>query len=193
MILYIHGFGSSGLSTKAEIFRDYYRGKENFIAPSLSYVPDLAIATLEEIVITLCQQGPLYLIGSSLGGFYAMYLSQKYNLPAVLINPAANPISLSERLEGIVQSHYDGSTFQWQSNHTSSLKKIQSRFESTFNNCLAFIKKGDEVLSYEKVVPHLNGAEIILEDGGDHAFEDILDHREKIAIFFKTCRARKEK
>jgi len=47
MIIYIHGYGSHGLGSKAEKFRQYC--KENniaYIAPSLSYIPDLAIQTL---------------------------------------------------------------------------------------------------------------------------------------------------
>lgn len=31
------------------------------------------------------------LVGSSLGGFYSIYLSEKYNLKAVLINPSVEP------------------------------------------------------------------------------------------------------
>jgi len=49
MIIYIHGFGSHGLGGKASAFRAYFEGKEEeFIAPSLSYVPQLAMQTLEE-------------------------------------------------------------------------------------------------------------------------------------------------
>ncbi len=51
MIIYIHGFGGSGLGNKASLFREYFkeRGVE-YIAPSLSYIPDLAISTLEELI-----------------------------------------------------------------------------------------------------------------------------------------------
>ena len=49
MIIYIHGFGGSGEGSKAKAFREYYK-KEGFIAPSLSYVPQLAIKTLEELI-----------------------------------------------------------------------------------------------------------------------------------------------
>jgi predicted esterase YcpF (UPF0227 family) len=31
------------------------------------------------------------LVGSSLGGFYSLYLSNKYNLKAILINPSITP------------------------------------------------------------------------------------------------------
>ena len=45
MIIYIHGFGSSGEGHKAKQFREYFKD-DGFIAPSLSYIPDLAIKTL---------------------------------------------------------------------------------------------------------------------------------------------------
>lgn len=86
MILYIHGFGSSGEGGKAKIFREHFRKRGvPFMAPSLSYVPELAIKTLEEI-IEMCED--ITLIGSSLGGYYAIYLAEKYGLKTVLINPA---------------------------------------------------------------------------------------------------------
>jgi hypothetical protein len=45
----IHGFGGC---TKATLLREYFKGKKEnkkFISPSLSYVPKLAIETLEEL------------------------------------------------------------------------------------------------------------------------------------------------
>ncbi len=51
MTIYIHGFGSSGQGGKAKLFRQYYHSiSEPCIAPSLSYVPELAISTLEELI-----------------------------------------------------------------------------------------------------------------------------------------------
>ena len=48
MIIYIHGFGSSGHGGKATLFKDQF--KEEIILPSLSYVPSLAIHTLEQLI-----------------------------------------------------------------------------------------------------------------------------------------------
>ncbi len=43
MIIYIHGFGGSGEGAKDKVFREYFKIiEESFIAPSLSYVPELA-------------------------------------------------------------------------------------------------------------------------------------------------------
>ena len=78
MILFIHGFSSHGYGGKAKMLRSYFSDKEeDFIAPSLSYVPELAIQTLEEL-ISVCND--VKLIGSSLGGYYAMYLAEKYSI-----------------------------------------------------------------------------------------------------------------
>ena len=86
MIIYIHGFGSSGQGGKANLFRDYFKSRgQSFIAPSLSYVPELAMSTLEELINSYDE---VELIGSSLGGYYSIYLAEKYGLKAVLVNPA---------------------------------------------------------------------------------------------------------
>ena len=89
MIIYIHGFGSSGEATKAQIFRKFCEEKQiRYIAPSLSTIPDLAIKTLSELIESYQENEKVYLVGASLGGYYSMYLSDKYDLPTVLINPA---------------------------------------------------------------------------------------------------------
>jgi len=88
MTIIIHGFGSAGRGGKAMLFRDYFKSiGEPCIAPSLSYVPELAIDTLEQLIESYDE---VTLVGSSLGGFYAIYLAEKYGLKAVLINPAVD-------------------------------------------------------------------------------------------------------
>lgn len=185
MILYIHGFGSNGKGLKAQLFREHYDGTSTYLAPSLSYIPDLAIATLEEIIETFVPAEPVCLIGSSLGGFYSMYLSQKYGLPAVLINPAADPVALSKSLEGDAPSYYDESSFRWLPVHTEALQKIRETLPKEYTRTLAFIKKGDEVVPYAEAIANLNGVDIVLEEGGDHSFADISRFFEEIDIFFK--------
>ena len=46
------------------------------------------------------------LIGSSLGGFYATFLSEEYDLPAVLINPAVRPFRFLETIIGEHRNYY---------------------------------------------------------------------------------------
>ncbi len=72
MILYnIHGFRSTENSAKAVQLKTYY-GEKIHIA-KFSYVPVQAIRTLEQII----EEYEIHaLMASSLGGFYATYLSE---------------------------------------------------------------------------------------------------------------------
>ncbi len=124
MIIYIHGFGSSGQGTKAKQFREYFASiGEPFIAPSLSYVPELAISTLEELINTY---DDVTFMGSSLGGYYGIYLSQKYDVRCVLINPSTQPTetlrAISEE-EGTAKNYYDESRFAWLESHLRMLER----------------------------------------------------------------------
>ena len=129
MIIYIHGFASSGFGSKPQKFKEYF--EEEIITISLPTIPNLAIDTLEQIIeFSLNKEEPVYLVGSSLGGFYALYLANKYDLKAVLINPAVNPWGTLDRYEGVdfVTNYYDNSRFEFTKNHIKSLKNYEVDF-----------------------------------------------------------------
>ena len=170
MILYIHGFGSHGLGSKANAFRNYFKDKgEAFIAPSLSYIPDLAIQTLEELIESY---GEVKLIGSSLGGFYTLYLAQKYGLKAVLINPSIYPYITLKKVLGETPSFYDESYFAWMESHLEMLKKYETDLVVQ-EDIMLLLQKGDETLDYKEVVIKLPNAKQIVEEGGSHSFDGI--------------------
>ena len=181
MIIYIHGFASNGDGKKAKLFRTYFKQKnKKFIAPSLSYIPDLAIQTLQEL-IELCDD-EVFLIGSSLGGFYSMYLAKKYNLKAVLINPAIHSDKTLKKVYGFKQNFYDNSKFEWLPSHVDMLQKyIVDNTQNT--NLMLLLQKGDEVLDYKEAQTKLKKARLILEDGGNHSFVAIERHLKKIEEF----------
>ncbi len=179
MILYIHGFGSSGKGEKAELFRNYFHSLGvPFIAPSLSYVPELAIHTLEEIIAVATE--PVFLIGSSLGGNYSLYLSQKYNLKAVLINPAIAPRKALRNIPK-AKNYYDGTLFEWLDSHIEMLEQFDTNHEG--ENTLLLLQKADDILDYNEALTKLTKAELILEEGGSHSFDDIQRHFERIKNF----------
>ena len=181
MIIYIHGFASSGEGHKAKLFRKYYKNKnEKFMAPSLSYIPELAIQTLEEIIENT--QEKISLMGSSLGGYYATYLAQKYNLKAVLINPSTYPYITLQKTLGFMQSFYDGSSFQWKKSHLEMLKKYEVQ-EPKQENFMLLLQKGDETLDYTEAANKFAKATLIIEEGGSHSFDNIERYFEKTEEF----------
>ena len=182
MIIYIHGFGSSGQGHKAKQFREYFK-EDGFIAPTLSYIPHLAIETLEELIESYTCD--VELIGSSLGGFYALYLAKKHKLKVVLINPSIYPYLTLKKVLGNALSFYDESSFTWMQTHIEMLKKYEVD-ASNQEECIVFLQKGDETLDYKEAVKKLPMAEKIIEDGGSHSFDSIERYFEKIKNFFKT-------
>ena len=181
-VLYIHGFGSSGLGSKATVFREYFENLGiKYIAPSLSYIPDLAILTLEDIIKN-CDN--VKLIGSSLGGFYSIYLADKYNLKATLINPAINPDITLTRAIPKALNYYDLSYFDWSESYINMLKKykVAPKIEDRY---MLMLQKGDETLDYEEALNFLPKANTVLEDGGNHSFANIEKHLDNIKEFLK--------
>lgn len=183
MTIYIHGFGSSGQGGKASLFRKYYSSiNESFIAPSLSYIPDLAITTLEELIKSYRD---VKLIGSSLGGYYAIYLAEKYNLKATLINPAiasSNTLKRAINLKGTAINYYDNSSFTWQDSYIEMLKKLEIQNPNQ-KNLFLLLQKGDDVLDYKEALNKLPKAKLILEENGTHSFEGIERYFEEIRRF----------
>lgn len=185
MIIYIHGFGSSGEASKAKALRYYCHQKGlRFIAPSLPSIPDLAIKTLSELIESYQQNEEVYLIGSSLGGYYALYLSDKYDLKAALINPAVDASETLKRALGNAIHYYDNSTYEWNESHLDMLINYEIE-EPNSENILLLLQKGDEVLDYEEAIDALPDVKTILEEGGNHSFEGIERYFETIITFFQ--------
>jgi len=184
MIIYIHGFGGSGQGSKAKLFREYFKSiEENFIAPSLSYVPELAIATLQELIESY--RGEVYLIGSSLGGFYATYLSQMKEVKkVVLLNPAVYPYKTLTRALGEAPNFYDGSFYSWKQEHIEMLKNYKTDEDLALAKFMLMVQKGDELLDYKEALQKYKGAKQIVQEGGNHGFEGIESHVETIREFF---------
>jgi len=176
-LLYIHGFASSGHSKKAQVLRRHF---DDVYAPSLSHIPPLAMETLEEFIRAL-PEAPL-LIGSSLGGYYALYLSRRHELPAVLINPV---VQLSEPLEqvlGMNRHYYDGSQFEFTAMHLESLRQYACPNART-DKLLLMVQLGDELINHHTTVGFLPGARLDVEEGGNHAYEHFESKMELIRRF----------
>ncbi|GAA6172184.1 esterase [Colwellia sp. KU-HH00111] len=184
-ILFIHGFNSSPLSHKAELTRQYfqqYYPSINFICPQLATSPKAAILQLESIIEDATplgtHDGPKatqwLLIGSSLGGYFASYLANTYQLAVVLINPAIKPYELLEDYIGEQKNPYTGITYQVTTEHMHDLKMIEQSApnidEQQKNNYLVMVQTGDEVLDYQQAVEKYQHCRLIIEQGGDHSF-----------------------
>ncbi|MEA3353320.1 MAG: YqiA/YcfP family alpha/beta fold hydrolase [Campylobacterota bacterium] len=180
--IYIHGFGGSGQGQKATAFRKYYKSKNKaFFAPSLSHIPDLAVTTLEEFIESY--KGRVNLIGSSLGGYYALYLAVKYDLKAVVLNPAVDPVDTVSLILHNNPKYYEGYNFILKDEHIKMLHKYNTTLAKP-KNILTMLQKGDELLDYKQAQNYLKDTNLKVQEGGSHFFEGLEDHFETIEEFF---------
>ena len=186
MVIYIHGFGSSGKGGKSLQFREYFKSQNiPCIAPSLSYVPALAIDTLEQLIESYDEE--VTLIGSSLGGFYSIYLAEKYGLKAVLINPAIDSSKTLRRMLSLgstAKNYYDDTRFDWTVEHVDMLLSYRVK-EVQYGKYFLLLQMGDDVLDYKEALAKLPNAKTIVEEGGTHPFEKVERHFEAVREFFE--------
>ena len=175
-ILYIHGFASSGHSLKGQVLK---HNLPQVYTPSLSHIPDLALETLEEMRRAL---GRPLLIGSSLGGYYALHLSHTHQLPAVLINPVIRIDLPLTKVVGLNNHYYDGSRFEFTEQHLHALAGLEVERPDT-SHLLLLVQMGDELLDHSKTLKRLAGAQTVVEEGGDHAYQHFEAQLPAIARF----------
>ena len=176
MILYIHGFRTTYDSYIATLLKKHFR--DELISSDHSHKPLKAIKQLEEIIKNNDIDG---IIASSIGGYYATYLSSKYDLKTVLINPSVNPHKTTREFIGQIKK-YDGTTFEWKNNHLEKLSKLWVE-KLNSDNFYIFLKKGDQILDYKIAKKRYKNAKQLIEDAGDHRFSDIERHIDKIKLF----------
>lgn len=182
LVIYLHGFASSGQAHKAELLRTWCAQHQlAFIAPSLPIQPQLALSSVQETLAALLPFYRVGLVGASLGGFYARYLAQQAQLPCVLINPVVNPAQRLQEAIGAVTHYHDQLRFSWTQEHCQSL--VAYRVEKASVPCRLLLQTGDDVLDYRQAQLAYPEAELCLEEGGDHGFTGFERHIPALVAF----------
>lgn len=137
-----------------------------FICPALSPIPAEAVASISRLIAG--RDGPVTLVGSSLGGHYANHLAETHGLNAVLINPAAVDRLNLDHFIGEHQNFHSGESFTFTAEHVAQLK-AQVR-PPNIERYWLLQETGDEVLDYRQAATFYAGCRQTRLDGGDHSF-----------------------
>jgi uncharacterized protein len=175
VLIYIHGFNSSPASFKAQVLKARLealgRGAE-FAAPALPHRPAQAAALLDALA---ARHPGAVLIGSSLGGFYATWLSEKHGLKAVLLNPAVRPYELLKDCKGWQQNFHTGERYEFTARHLDELRALEVA-SITPARYLLIAATADEVVDYRSAVQRYAGCRQVVIRGSDHGLREFPDY-----------------
>lgn len=178
-LLYLHGFNSSPQSLKAQLMQSYMQDHlcaDALICPQIPEYPDQAKHFLEDLVEKTLLTNQLSFIGSSLGGYYATYLADKYSGVAALINPSVKPFETLMQYLGENIFYYEDRSWHFDESHIKQLKQLEVPTIKNPQDFLVLLQTGDETLDYREAVRKYGASHCVVEQGGNHAFNDFQRH-----------------
>jgi predicted esterase YcpF (UPF0227 family) len=139
--------------------------------PALSAYPGPTQKTLASLVEQFLPES-VYLIGSSLGGYWATWLVEKYGLRAVLINPAVKTGMLKpEYINVELRNYHSEDTYLLTEKDVEALFSVDVAEIRLHENYWLMVQTGDETLDYRLAIEKYTGARRLIEEGGDHSFQ----------------------
>lgn len=176
-IVYLHGFRSSPASIKARQLEAAVAAlpparRPRLHVPALTHGPLEAVAQVMAWVDTNVRDERLTFVGSSLGGFYATHLAQRYDAQAAMINPAVYPARDLAPWLGTQTNLYTGEAFEVTPRHFDELTALAVPRITRPERYFLLVETGDELLDYREAVGFYAGAWQYVRGGGDHTFTD---------------------
>ncbi|MFO1413578.1 MAG: YqiA/YcfP family alpha/beta fold hydrolase [Burkholderiales bacterium] len=176
-IVYLHGFRSSPASKKAQVVEAAVAElpaatRPQLFVPTLTDRPAVAIAGVVDWVARHADPARLTFIGSSLGGYYATHLAERFGARAALVNPTTRPYDDLAQWRGVQTNLYTGEAFEVTDEHFEELRALRVPRITRPERYFLLVETGDEVLDYRLAVAFYGGAWQYVRGGGDHTFQD---------------------
>jgi len=180
MILYLHGFRSSPQSAKAQKLAQAMHDRglgSDWLCPQLPASPAQAMALVHGLIENARKQGlqpgrDLTVIGSSLGGYYAAHLAQRWDCRAVLLNPVIHAArDLATQVGEHTQFHSE-EPFVFLPEYVDELAGLAVDRPSRPERYFLLAATGDEVLDWREMAQWYAGCASRIICGSDHGISD---------------------
>lgn len=177
IMMYVHGFASSGSSGTVMALRRYFLGWR-VVAPDLPVDP---FDAMELLRTTVEQENPEIVIGTSMGG---MYVQQLWGMPRIVVNPSFE-MSRSLLFGKMGRNKYtakrkDGATeFRVDKALVERYRLMEkSQFDGIDENekmlVTGLFGKRDSVVHFRPLMAELYGEERCLWFDGEHRLNDVV-------------------
>ena len=188
LLIYIHGFNSSPDSLKAQQTRHWFQHNAPHVDVVIPKIPPFAaqaMALLQPLVENNGAQ-PVYVMGSSMGGFFASCLVERYQLKGVLINPAVDPSRGLANWVGENANYHTGEKWIFEPEHIEEYRALEGKMPADPKKYLLLLQTGDEVLDYRSAQQRYKNSHLVIEQGGDHSFVGYQQHLPQIYRFLTS-------
>jgi predicted esterase YcpF (UPF0227 family) len=188
LLVYLHGFRSSPRSSKAVMTGEAVKTLITAGNTIDWYCPQLLASPKESMemvtgYIDRSKTDRIVVIGSSLGGFYANYLAEKYGCKAIALNPAVRAARELAPHVGMMTSYDSDEPFDFRPEYIDELKTLQVESISEPDRYFLIAAKGDELLDWREMREFYQGAQQLILEGSDHGIADYADHLPKVLEF----------
>ena len=191
LLVYLHGFRSSPRSSKAVITGDAVKalsskdGSFEWYCPQLLASPKMSIDMVMQH-IDKSKADRLVIIGSSLGGFYANYLAEKYTCKAVVLNPAVRAARELAPHVGMLTAYDSNEPFDFRPEYINELKALQVQKITIPERYFLIAAKGDELLDWNEMAEFYQGANQLILEGSDHGISEYRELVPRVLEFIST-------
>lgn len=189
LVVYLHGFRSSPSSVKAQkviaVFEEA-GWSDRLWVPQLPASPAEAIdLVLQGIEGRLPEEGgKLTVLGSSLGGFYATVLGERFpQAQVVLMNPSVKPYDDLVDQIGRKKVYFSDDEIDFVPEYLADLKAMERLTLHNPARYFLIAATGDEVLDFNEMLARYPGAHQCRIQGSDHALTEFDDWLPLIQLF----------
>jgi predicted esterase YcpF (UPF0227 family) len=190
-LLYLHGFRSSPRSFKARLLAARLQALglgAHWHCPQLPPSPQAAVQVAGDWVAARPRDAQgvpqAVVIGSSLGGFYATVLAERWGCQAVLLNPAVDPArDLLPQVGMQPFYHAPEQSFEFRRGYIDELAALRPAQITEPQRYLLLAATGDEVLDYREMLARYAGCRLRLIEGSDHGLSDFAQYLDEVLAF----------
>jgi predicted esterase YcpF (UPF0227 family) len=188
LLVYLHGFRSSPNSSKAVMTREAVKAISTGSDSYEWYCPQLLASPKESMAmvtdhIDKSTFDHLAVVGSSLGGFYANYLAEKYGCKAVALNPAVRAARELAPHVGMMTAYDSDEPYDFRPEYIDQLLALQINAITRPSRYFLIAAKGDELLDWKEMVEFYTGAKQLVLDASDHGISEYADHLPEVIKF----------